>query len=51
MYGNTEHVEVVGLYTREIGDKVEILGKSGKKPQNQRKVIKRVKELYVNKKN
>jgi hypothetical protein len=39
------------LYTREIGDKVEILGKSGKKPQNQRKVIKRVKELYVNKKN
>ena len=39
------------LYTREIDDKVEILAKSGKKPQNQRKVIKRVKELYVNKKN
>lgn len=39
------------LYTREIGDKVEILAKSGKGTQNQRKIIKRVKELYVNKKN
>jgi len=39
------------LYTREIGDKVEILGKSDKKPQNQRKLIERVKKLYVNKKN
>jgi len=39
------------LYTREIGDKVEILAKSGKVTQNQRKVIQRVKELYINKKN
>ena len=39
------------LYTREFGDKVEILAKSGKGTQNQSKVIKRVKELYVNKKN
>ena len=39
------------LYTREIGDKVEILAKSGKGTQNQRKVIQRVKELYINKKN
>ena len=39
------------LYTRELGDKVEILAKSGKGTQNQAKVIKRVKELYVNKKN
>ena len=39
------------LYTREIGDKVEILAKSGKGTQNQSKVIQRVKELYINKKN
>jgi hypothetical protein len=39
------------LYTRKLGDKVEILAKSGKGPQNQAKGIKRVKELYVNKKN
>lgn len=39
------------LYTRELGYKVEILAKSSKKTQNQAKVIKRVKELYVNKKN
>lgn len=39
------------LYTREIGDKVEILAKSGKGKQNQEKVLKRVKQLYVNKKN
>lgn len=37
------------LYTREIDDKVEILAKSGKKKSNQNFVIKRVKELYVNK--
>ncbi len=39
------------LYTREIGNKVEILAKSGKGTQNQSKVIQRVKELYINKKN
>ena len=39
------------LYTREIGNKVEILAKSGKNPSNQKFVIKRVRELYVNKKN
>lgn len=39
------------LYTREIGDKVVILAKSGKDTQNQSKVIRRVKELYINKKN
>ena len=52
MYRNIEHVEMVDfrIYTREIGDRVKILAKSGKGTQNQRKVIKRVKELYGNKK-
>ena len=39
------------VYIREIGDTVEILAKSGKGTQNQSKVIQRVKELYINKKN
>ena len=54
MYNNVwEHRARGGgrLYTREIGDKVEILAKSGKRTQNQKQVIRRVKELYINKKN
>jgi hypothetical protein len=39
------------LYTREIGDKVVILAKSGKGKHNRRSVLNRVKKLYVNKKN
>jgi len=48
-----EHIARGGgwLYTLEIGNKVKILAKSGKVTQNQRKVIQRVKELYINKKN
>ena len=51
MYGNTEHVKVDDFIPERLGDKVEILAKSGKGNQNQSKVIKRVKQLYINKKN
>lgn len=37
---STNATQPVGMERVEIGEKVEILGKSGKKPQNQRQVIK-----------
>jgi len=37
------------LYTREIGNNIDILAKSGKKPSNQQYVINRVKKLYIKK--